>query len=75
MGYVADGRMTRGFAMIAWPADYGSAGIMTFIVGPDGRVLEQDLGEAMGALVKTMLLYDPNPAWTPADRPLNPQPR
>ena len=54
--------------MIAWPADYESSGIMTFIVGPDGRPLEKDLGEETGALVKTLLLYDPDDGWTPAER-------
>lgn len=68
MSYLADGRMTKGFAMIAWPADYESSGIMTFIVGPDGRVLEKDLGEETGSLVKTMLLYDPDEGWKRAER-------
>jgi len=68
MSYVADGHMTKGFAMIAWPADYESSGIMTFIVGPDGRVLEKDLGEKTGALVKTLLLYDPDEGWKWAER-------
>jgi hypothetical protein len=68
MSYLADGRMTKGFAMIAWPADYESSGIMTFIVGPDGRVLERDLGEETGALVKTLLVYDPDEGWTRAER-------
>jgi hypothetical protein len=68
MSYLADGRMTKGFAMIAWPADYESSGIMTFVIGPDGRVLQKDLGAETGALVKTLLLYDPDEAWKPAER-------
>lgn len=68
MSYLADGRMTRGFAMIAWPADYRSAGIMTFIVGPDGRVLEKDLGEETGSLAQTLRVYDPDEGWKRAER-------
>lgn len=68
MSYLAEGRMTKGFAMIAWPADYEGSGIKTFIVGPDGRVLEKDLGEETGSLVKTLILYDPDESWTPAER-------
>jgi hypothetical protein len=65
MNYLESGRMTRGFAMIAWPAAYGNSGIMTFTVGPDGRVLGRDLGDDTGSLVNAMLLYDPRDDWTP----------
>ena len=68
MSYLEAGRMTKGFAMIAWPADYGTSGIMTLIVGPDGRVLEQDLGEETSSAVKLLLSYDPDPMWRPAER-------
>jgi DUF2950 family protein len=68
MSFLADGRMTKGFAMIAWPADYGASGIKTFIVGPDGRVLEKDLGEETGALAEAILRYDPDEGWTAAER-------
>jgi Protein of unknown function (DUF2950) len=68
MSYLEAGRMTKGFAMIAWPADYGTAGVMTFIVGPDGRVLEQDLGEETASTVRLLLSYDPDPAWRRAER-------
>jgi Protein of unknown function (DUF2950) len=65
MSYFENGRMTKGFAMIAWPAAYGNSGIMTFIVGPDGRVLRRDLGDDTGSLMNTMQLYDPGEGWTP----------
>ena len=42
--YIQSGRMTGGFALIAWPAVFDSSGIMTFIVGPDGDVYQKDLG-------------------------------
>jgi hypothetical protein len=68
MSYLAEGRMAKGFAMIAWPADYGASGIKTFIVGRDGRVLEKDLGEETEALVKGLLVYDPDETWSPAEK-------
>ena len=68
MSYLVDGRMTKGFAMVAWPAEYGVTGIKSFLVGPDGRVLERDLGEATGSLVGATPLYDPDEGWTPAAR-------
>jgi hypothetical protein len=68
ISYLVGGRMTKGFAMIAWPADYATTGIKTFIVGPDGRILEKDLGEDTGELVNTILLFDPDEGWTPAER-------
>src|SRR5262249_2579772 len=43
--YVKDGKMTSGYALVAYPADYGSSGIMTFIVGPQGVVYQKNLGE------------------------------
>src|SRR5262249_57107160 len=45
LSYVVGGRMTRGFALVASPAVYGSTGIMTFIVGDDGRIYHKDLGD------------------------------
>ncbi len=66
MSYVEDGRMTKGFAMIAWPADYRATGVMTFIVGRDGRVLQKDLGEETASVVQTLQVYDPDDGWTPA---------
>jgi hypothetical protein len=68
MSYLAHGRMTKGFALIAWPANYATSGIMTFLVGPDGRVLEKDLGERTPSLARTLLVYDPGQGWAPAER-------
>ena len=56
--------MTGGFGMVAWPADYGASGIMTFMVGPDGVVLQKDLGEETGALAAAMTAFDPDETWT-----------
>ncbi len=65
--YVADGRMTNGFAMIAWPADYAMSGIMTFMVDRSGRVLQKDLGEETASRIATMLVFDPDEGWGPAE--------
>ena len=56
--------MTGGFAFIAWPADYGKTGVMTFMVGPDGRILQRDLGENTDAIVRSILTYNPGPEWS-----------
>ena len=62
--YVHDGVMTGGFALVAYPVEYGSTGIMTFIVGRDGRVYERDLGDRTGEIARAMKDYDPAPGWT-----------
>ena len=44
--YVVDGKMTGGFAFVAYPAEYGNSGVMTFIINQDGMLLQKDLGNA-----------------------------
>ena len=61
--YLRDGRMTGGFALVAYPVAYGSTGIMTFLVGRDGRVYERDLGEKTDEIVEAMKNYDPDGSW------------
>lgn len=63
--YVKDGRMTGGFALVTWPAEYGASGIMTFVVGPQGIVFQKNLGEKTGELAKAMAAYDPDASWVP----------
>jgi Protein of unknown function (DUF2950) len=63
--YVADGKMSGGFALVAWPAQYDVTGIMTFIINHDGVVHEKDLGAGTDTAVRTMTLYDPDTSWTP----------
>jgi hypothetical protein len=62
--YFKDGLMTEGFALIAWPADYGSSGVMTFIVNQDGVVFQKDLGEDTATVVETIKAFDPDASWT-----------
>lgn len=62
--YLVKGRMTRGFALVAYPAVYGSTGIMTFVVDADGQVFQKDLGERTDATATAMTSYDPDSTWT-----------
>ena len=61
--YVINGNMIGGFALVAWPAEYGESGVMTFIVNQRGRVQQRDLGKDTAKTVKKMSAYDPDPAW------------
>jgi hypothetical protein len=61
--YVVDGKMTGGFAFVAYPAEYRSSGVMTFIVGADGVVYQKDLGSRTEVLAKTMKEYNPSSSW------------
>ena len=62
--YLHSGRMTRGFALIAWPAVFESTGIMTFILGPDGDVYQNDLGPETARIAKEMTTFDPDLSWS-----------
>ena len=59
-------RMTRGFALIAWPAKYNDTGVMSFMIGTDGQVFEKDLGPNGEAVAKAMKAFDPDSSWTDA---------
>lgn len=61
--YVINGNMIAGFAMVAWPAEYGDSGIMTFIVNQQGRVFQKDLGPAAAKIAKKIHAYDPDSTW------------
>jgi len=61
--YVVNGKMTAGFAFLAYPAEYRSSGVMTFIVGVDGVVYRKDLGKSTAVLAKAMKDYNPNSSW------------
>jgi len=65
--YAVNGKMTGGFAFVAYPAEYRSSGVMTFIVGEDGTVYEKDLGKKTEALAKAMKEYNPNSSWQKAE--------
>jgi len=61
--YIVRGKMTGGFAFVAYPAEYRSSGVMTFIVGSNGVVYEKDLGKNTEALVKAMAKFNPDSSW------------
>jgi DUF2950 family protein len=65
--YVVNGKMTEGFAFVAYPAEYRSSGVMTFIVNEDGVVYQKDLGRKTDVLAKAMKGYDCNPSWHKAE--------
>ena len=62
--YFSDGLLTEGFAVIAWPAEYGVSGVMTFIVNQDGVVFQKDLGEETEAAANNIDTFDPDASWT-----------
>jgi hypothetical protein len=62
--YVINGNMIGGFALVAWPAEYGESGIMTFIVNQQGRVYQKDLGGKTAKTATAMKEYNPDPTWT-----------
>jgi hypothetical protein len=65
--YVANGEMTGGYALLAWPATYGVSGITTFQVNQDGTVFQKDLGPDTAKIVAGMSLYDPDITWARVD--------
>jgi len=65
--YVVKGKMIGGFALVAYPAEYGSSGIMTFIVNHDGVVYEQNLGSETAKIASAMKAYDPDETWKKAE--------
>ena len=61
--YIVDGKMSGGFAVVAYPAEYKSTGVMTFIVNQDGTVYEKDLGPDTTKLAESMSAYNPDSSW------------
>jgi hypothetical protein len=61
--YVVNGKMTLGFAFVAYPAEYRSSGVMTFIVGKSGTIYEKDLGPNTSKLAEAMTAFDPDSTW------------
>jgi len=61
--YVVRGKMVGGFALVAYPANYGASGIMTFVVNHDGVVFQKDLSENTEDIAMAMALFDPHSTW------------
>jgi hypothetical protein len=68
-GYMVNGKLTGGFAFVAYPAEYRSSGVKTFMVGSDGVVYEKDLGPKTSAIAGTIKEYNPNSSWLEAEDP------
>ena len=64
--YIVDGKMTGGFALLAFPARYGSSGVMTFMVNQEGIVFEKNLGPQTSAIARRMTEFNPDKSWTVA---------
>jgi len=64
LNYVVKGKMIGGFALVAYPADYGNSGVMTFMVSHASTVYQRDLGENTEARVKSMTSFDPDKTWS-----------
>lgn len=62
--YMVNGKMTGGFAFVAYPAEYGNSGLMTFIINQDGVLLQRDLGKTTTETSTGMSLFDPDGSWT-----------
>lgn len=65
--YVGDGKMSAGFAFVAYPVEYRSSGVMTFIVDQSGTIYEKDLGLNTTKLAQAMTAYDPDSTWHKAE--------
>jgi hypothetical protein len=61
--HIVNGKIAKGFAFVAYPAEYRSSGVMTFIVSEDGVVYQKDLGKKTDVLAKAIKEYDPNFSW------------
>jgi hypothetical protein len=63
-------KMSRGFALIAWPAKYADTGVMSFMISHEGQVFEKDLGAEGEKLARSMKRFDPDDSWkvVPADQ-------
>jgi hypothetical protein len=65
--YVVDGKMTDGFALVAYPVNYRVTGVMTFVVNQEGQIYQKDLGPQTQRIAAKMTVYNPDKTWTPAE--------
>ena len=61
--YIINGHMIAGFALVAWPAEWGNTGVMTFIVNQRGKVYQKNLGPKTPSIASAMTAYDPDATW------------
>ena len=65
--YIINSHMVAGFALVAWPAEWGNSGVMTFVVGVQDKVYQKNLGPKTGSIARAMTAYDPGEGWAPAE--------
>jgi hypothetical protein len=63
--YIVDGKLTGGFALLAWPATYGASGVMSFMINQDGVVWQRDLGDNTEEIAASIQQFNPDSTWTP----------
>ncbi len=61
---VVNGKMTGGFAFVAYPAEYRNSGVMTFLINRDGVLLQKDLGTDTAQTAAAMTVFDPDSSWS-----------
>src|SRR5215472_14999080 len=66
--YMVNGKMTGGFAVVAYPAEYGNSGVMTFIINQNAFLLQKDLGKNTPETAAAMTEFDPDASWSPAEQ-------
>ena len=71
--YVVRGKMIGGFALVAYPAEYGNSGVMTFVVNYAGTVFQKDLGERTAKLAERMTSFNPDQTWKKVDVTASPR--
>jgi hypothetical protein len=67
LNYVVKGKMIGGFGLIAWPAEYGNSGVMTFLVNHADTVYQKDLGNRTAVVAERTTLFDPDQTWKKVD--------
>ena len=65
LSYIVDGKLAKGFALLAYPSNYGSSGVMTFIINQDGEVWQRDLGDDTQKAAQALTQFNPDAGWTP----------
>jgi hypothetical protein len=61
--YIVNGKMVGGFAILAYPAEYGNSGVMTFMIDNDGVIVQKDLGKTTTETATALTEFDPDSTW------------
>jgi Protein of unknown function (DUF2950) len=69
LDYVVNGKMIGGFALVAYPAEYGNSGVMTFVVNHGGTVYQKDLGELTEVIARRIKWFNPDQTWKKVEVP------